>query len=65
MTRGKMMKTNRYLIDFDTKKIKRENHDVVIIGSGVAGIYTALLIPEKYSVLVLTKEEIEISNSSL
>ena len=59
------MKTNRYLIDFDTKKIKRENFDVVIIGSGVAGIYTALLIPEKYSILVLTKEEIEISNSSL
>jgi L-aspartate oxidase len=56
---------NRYLFDFDTKNIKRENFDVVIIGSGIAGIYTALLIPEKYKVLVLTKEEIEISNSSL
>jgi L-aspartate oxidase len=59
------VKINRYLIDFDTKKIKRENFDVVIIGSGIAGIYTSLLIPEKYRVLVLTKEELEISNSSL
>ena len=28
-------------------------------------MYTALLIPDKYSILILTKEEIEISNSSL
>jgi L-aspartate oxidase len=59
------MKINRYLIDFDAKSIKRENYDVVIIGSGIAGIYTSLLIPDEFSVLVLTKEEIEISNSSL
>jgi L-aspartate oxidase len=59
------VRINRYAVDFDSNKLKKGFYDVTIIGSGIAGIYTALLIPEKFSVLVLTKEEIEISNSSL
>ncbi len=39
--------------------------DVVIIGSGLAGLYTALNIDEKYSCCVLTKEEARDSNSWL
>jgi L-aspartate oxidase len=55
----------RYLIDFDTKGLTKEYHDVIIIGSGIAGVYTALEIPEKYNVAILTKETIDISSSIL
>jgi L-aspartate oxidase len=55
----------RYLVDFDTKDLITENHDIVIIGSGIAGVYTALEISEKYDIAILTKESIEISNSVL
>ena len=59
------MSKYRYLIDFDTSEFECVYHDVVIIGSGIAGVYTALQIPEKYDVAILTKETIDISNSVL
>ncbi len=55
----------RYLINFNTEDIEAEYHDVLIIGSGIAGVYTALEIPEKYDVAIITKETIDISNSVL
>lgn len=39
--------------------------DVVIIGTGIAGTYTALCINSDISIIILAKEEIEISNSAL
>ncbi len=39
--------------------------DVLIVGAGIAGLYTALHIDRAKSVLVLSKESIEISNSFL
>ena len=67
LLRGKLKKLDnyRYLIDFDTDKIRKEYYDVIIIGSGIAGVYTALELPEKYNVVILTKETIDISNSVL
>lgn len=59
------MNTFRYLIDFDTDEIEKVYYDVVIIGSGIAGVYTALEISDKKKVAILTKESIEISNSVL
>lgn len=59
------MSKYRYLIDFDTKDLLKEHHDVIIIGSGIAGVYTALEIPGKYDVAILTKETIDISSSIL
>jgi L-aspartate oxidase len=56
---------NRYLIDFNTKDIETEYHDVLIIGSGIAGVYTALEIPEEFDIAIITKETIDISNSVL
>lgn len=55
----------RYLMDFDTDKIRKEYYDVIIIGSGIAGVYTALELPDKYKIVILTKETIDISNSVL
>ncbi len=41
------------------------NTDVLIIGSGVAGLYTALNIDEKTQVLIITKKEVNYCNSFL
>jgi L-aspartate oxidase len=62
---GLKMNINRYLINFDTKKMEKEYHDVIIIGSGIAGVYTALEIDSRYDVTILTKETIDICNSVL
>ena len=55
----------RYLIDFDTKNIETKFYDVIIIGSGIAGVYTSLELPSELKIAILTKETIEISNTVL
>jgi L-aspartate oxidase len=55
----------RYIVNFDTDSLPCEFYDVVIIGSGIAGVYTALTMPRKAKVLIITKETIEINNSVL
>lgn len=59
------MKLPRYIVNFDSKDLEKEIFDVIIIGSGIAGVYTALCLPDNLSVAILTKEEIHISNSVL
>ena len=39
--------------------------DVIIVGSGVAGLYAALQFKDDISVLVVAKRELQLSNSSL
>lgn len=43
----------------------QQKYDVLIIGCGVGGLYTALNLPEELSVLMVTKSEQTRSNSSL
>lgn len=43
----------------------KENYDVLIIGTGVAGLYAALQFDGDISVLAVSKREFELSNSSL
>jgi Aspartate oxidase len=52
-------------MDFDSEKMLKEYHDVIIIGSGIAGVFTALEISQEYDVAILTKETLDISNSVL
>ncbi len=59
------VKHDRYLINFNTNNMPCEFYDVVIIGSGIAGVYTALSTPRNAKVLIITKEAIEINNSVL
>ncbi len=59
------VKHDRYLVNFDTNDMPCEFYDVVIIGSGIAGVYTALSTPRNAKVLIITKEAIEINNSVL
>lgn len=43
----------------------QKNYDVIIIGSGAAGLYTALNLDPKLKVLVLSKRDLLLSNSAL
>lgn len=43
----------------------KDSYDIVILGSGVAGLYSALQFNNKYNVLVISKKSAELSNSSL
>lgn len=51
----------------DNNKVDVEviEKDVVIIGSGIAGVYTALEIPDNFKIGIITKETLDISNSVL
>ena len=60
-----MTAKERYLLDFKLSEIDTEYFDVVIIGSGIAGIYTALESPPGCKVGILTKDNIDVSNSIL
>ncbi len=42
---------------------KNESWDVIVVGAGAAGLYTALCLPEHYRVLLLTKDELRLSAS--
>lgn len=55
----------RYAFNGDLDTEERLSFDVLIIGAGIAGLYTALHIDESYSCCILTKEGVEISNSWL
>ena len=41
------------------------NYDVIIVGSGVAGLYSALCLPETLKILILSKRELTLCNSAL
>ncbi|WP_425449824.1 L-aspartate oxidase [Dethiothermospora halolimnae] len=41
------------------------NPDVIVVGSGLAGLYTALNIEKNINILLISKEEIKENNSSL
>ena len=55
----------RYAFNDDIQISSRQSADVLIVGAGIAGLYTALHIAPEKSVVVLSKESIEISNSYL
>lgn len=42
-----------------------KKYDVIIVGTGAAGLYAALNFPPEVSVLLLSKRELPLSNSSL
>lgn len=42
-----------------------KRYDVIIVGTGAAGLYAALNFPEDVSVLLISKKELALSNSSL
>lgn len=55
----------RYIFPHTDKNISVRDLDVVIIGSGIAGLYAALHLDKRLSCVILTKDSLEISSSSL
>lgn len=53
----------RYLVDFKNEPCEGRYFDIVIIGAGIAGLYTALMLPKKLKIAVLSKKEIDDSDS--
>ena len=45
------------------KKIKTKNTDFLVVGTGIAGLYTALKLSSLGNVTILTKEQLENSNT--
>ena len=59
-----LMFTPRYLVPFDPKQIPHYFADVLVIGGGLAGLRAALEVDDSLSVLVVTKDRCEESNST-
>ena len=55
----------RYLCGFDTATLETIETDVLIVGSGIAGLYAGLHIDPHLRCLLITKTEIEKTNSWL
>jgi len=55
--------TPHYLINFDLSKLKKIKTDFLIVGSGIAGLYTSLKIYDKGEVILLTKGNLKESNT--
>lgn len=55
----------RYLCGFDTASLEKIETDVLIVGSGIAGLYAGLHIDARLRCLLITKTEIEKTNSWL
>jgi L-aspartate oxidase len=53
----------RYTIDFDLQQLPREKTDVVVVGAGIAGLYTALRISEYADVVLISKKGLDDSNT--
>lgn len=54
----------RYLVRFDPKRIPHMYVDVLVIGTGIAGVRAALEIDPRLRVVMVTKDVVSMSNSS-
>jgi L-aspartate oxidase len=54
----------RYLVRFGPKQTPHVFTDLLIIGGGIAGLRAALAAPAGLNVLVITKDKLQLSNSS-
>lgn len=54
---------SRYLVPFHPKRVPHLFTDVLVIGSGLAGMRAAIAVDSNLSVLVITKDAVDRSNS--
>jgi L-aspartate oxidase len=57
------MQIPRYLVDFDSNEIPRIRTDVIVIGAGIAGLFTAIQAGETREVMMITKKSVMESNT--
>ncbi|TDF91574.1 L-aspartate oxidase [Paenibacillus piri] len=53
----------RYLVDVDLNELPQVHTEVMVIGAGIAGLFTALKASEQYKVLMVTKKSLLDSNT--
>ena len=53
----------RYITKFNLKELEKIKTDVVIVGAGIAGLYTALMLPENLNITILSKSSYKETNS--
>lgn len=53
----------QYLVDFDLRDIPKEKTDCIVIGSGIAGLFTAIKASEDRRVIMITKKSVMESNT--
>jgi L-aspartate oxidase len=53
----------RYVVDFDTRTLPEERCDVLVVGSGIAGLTAALHASASGSVTLVTKSEVTDANT--
>jgi L-aspartate oxidase len=58
-----MVMIPRYLVDFDLEDLPKVKTDVIVIGSGIAGLFTAIKIAKDRQVLMITKSALLESNT--
>lgn len=56
---------SRYLCGFEAGRMGKPDFDVIIVGSGIAGLYTAMNIAPDKKILILTKDVLSENNSNL
>jgi L-aspartate oxidase len=54
----------RYLVAFHPKRVSHHFVDVLVIGGGIAGLRTTMAIDPRLSALVVTKDQLQESNSA-
>ena len=55
----------RYLTNFNTDFLDTIKYDVLIVGSGIAGLFTALNIDDSLKVCLISKDDLKTNNSYL
>lgn len=53
----------QYLVDFNVRELPSVKTDVIVIGSGIAGLFTAIKAAEDRKVIVITKKSLMESNT--
>lgn len=53
----------RYIVDFDLETLPEVAVDVIVIGAGIAGLFTAIKASERNRVLMITKKSLFDSNT--
>ncbi|MBJ6361255.1 L-aspartate oxidase [Paenibacillus sp. GCM10012307] len=53
----------RYLVDFSLNELPVVDKDVIVIGAGIAGLFTAIKASENNNVLIITKKSLMDSNT--
>src|SRR5436190_14441649 len=56
--------SHRYLLRFHPKRIAHVFTDVLIVGSGIAGLRAALEVPSRLQMIVVSKDVLAQSNSA-